>query len=669
VIYIASGTVAAVASGFTGSLEIAVAFRGILCAAASYLFMSVISAYNGTENSSPKDTADGSEILLRKHFTSDQKAEIGAVFVLVITALSGMNIIGINAGRILAAFVILAASEAFGVRGGSITYALSVFAVAIFSPDLARGIVVIAVSAVICGGFKIYGKLAVAAAFIIISTLTAVVIGVPSGSLNIFAEILIASFLFTLLPSKIYTPFVVRFRPEKYAVENFGTEHMEIFARNFCEMTENLRHAASILNNPEITGKNNSVDFHAAFGKICTNCADKNVCSMQKHIRFMHECEILESELTNNGYITAQNIHVDICDKKNLIANNINSAYNLCKFIENRATASSAIENIAISEMKCADQLFSSALVGIIAEPDSQTAHLLSAKLSEMDIKSAVTCGTDSQGYYHAEIFIYGESKVNTVDKIAKILERATGKMFESPLVTSLKGEKKSISDKRYRICFSEIYNLCLDTGVFESPAPEKISEGYSGDNHTMFEDGLGNVYYIISDGMGSGARAAVESSMTVSLLSELIKSGGDPKASIKFVKLSLQIKSSDETTATIDLLSVNRYSGAAVIYKMGAAKTMAALSGSVREYAGMSLPAGILTDNSFDAFSFNVKSGDKLAIFTDGIPESSYSKIREMLLSDGISSERAAKLIGEEKYDTDFEREDDKTLIFITVK
>jgi stage II sporulation protein E len=288
-----------------------------------------------------------------------------------------------------------------------------------------------------------------------------------------------------------------------------------------------------------------------------------------------------------------------------------------------------------------------------------------------MGIAADVCCGTDALGFYHAEIFVVGGKTVNTTDTVVKIITRSTGRILEAPLVEQLTvGQDEK---PHYRIRFSEEYKYRMDDGVFETPAPESTSEGYSGDNHTGFEDGFGNVYRIISDGMGSGARAAVESSMAVSLLSELIRNGADPLSAIKFTNLALQIKSSDETTATVDMLIFNRYSGKITIYKMGASKSFAAISGGIREYAGQSLPAGILTENEPDIFTFRADTGDKLAIFTDGISENVYPKIREMLLSDGISSERAAKIIGDFSQDKEhetyeYEREDDKTLLIISV-
>jgi stage II sporulation protein E len=652
-IYIASGMVVAAALDFSAGVLIATLFRGVLCAAACYLFMSVILSFDKTSTVN----------------STDRKGALAAVFVLAVTALAGVSYAGINAGHIAAFFAIISASTigVGGGIGGGVMYALSVCALLLYAPELAGGVAVASLAAVVCGVFRFYGKLAVTAAFITISLLTSVAVGIPTGSIYIFAEILIAAFVFVLMPERVYDRLRSLFFSRVSGVSgNNGNERVRLktFGGSFGKITENLNRAAAILNNQDIYGKNNFIDFTGLFGKICTDCAEKHYCNMRKKPRFMHECENIETELTRNGFVTARSLHIDICEKKEIIADRINKAYNLQQFTMNMRQSSTLTEETAILAVKSAQTLYSTATDSIISMPDTDISALVADKLASVGMTANVVCGTDDLSFYHAEIFIESGSTVNTCEHIYKILTRATGKTFEAPAVLNLR-------DGQFRIRFSERFCFRLEDGVFETAAPESRSDGYSGDNHAVFEDGFGNVYYILSDGMGSGARAAVESSMAVSILSELIKSGADPVSALKFTNLALQIKSSDETTATVDMLIFSRYTGKTKIIKMGAARSIAAISGSIREYAGHSLPAGILTENEADIFSLRMAAGDKLALFTDGITEAVYPKIREMLLSDGISAELSAKMIGDvssEEETSITEREDDKTLLIISV-
>jgi stage II sporulation protein E len=691
IIYIASGTVVAVAAGFTGTLELAVGFRGILSAIACYLFMVVISAFSpyltrttvdsrslkdNDNRSISNDSLRGTENHLSGNtpaFTSTlssmQKASVGAVFVLAITALSGVDIFGINLGRLCADLAILVIGGSFGVAGSAVIYALALFGMVIFSPELGRSGVMTAIAAVSSGIFAAYGKLAGAVAFTVTAMLAAVLTGVPAGSMYVFAEILIAAFIYTLVPLNVYSPLLSRLSPDMGGMDGTISLRMKFFSAVYGKLAENLGHAASILNNTPISGKNNSIDFNAVFNKNCIDCMNSADCPMRKKSHFKRQCSIIETELEDKGYVTPYNLFIEGCSQKADIAANINRAFNLSRFLENQHTTTSRIEDIATAEMKAAQNLFETALNPVIIHHDKKLSRVLEDRLSGV----TVTAGTDAAGFYHAEIYSRSDINEKDLESAVKTLALVTGRNFEKPFLQNI----SRAGDFFVRAVISQEYKFGLEHGVFETPAPERTSDGFSGDSHSIFEDGYGNAYFLISDGMGSGARAAVESSMTVSMLAELIKNGAEPIAAMDFVNLSLGIKSSDETTATVDLLCFNRYSGKTALCKMGAAKTTVVIGGAVREYEGTSLPAGILTSNESDKFTFRADKGDRFALYTDGITEDMHPKIREMLLSGGLSAERAAKIIGgvksfsgqdSDKSEQSSEREDDKTLIFIFV-
>jgi serine/threonine protein phosphatase PrpC len=461
------------------------------------------------------------------------------------------------------------------------------------------------------------------------------------------------------------------------------------------------------LNNQALNGKNNSIDFANVFTKVCENCPDFENCVMKNPKHFNRECNIYTEYLKQNGFLTPAELHINGCLYKDIIAKDINKEYNYYKYIQNSGINSGQIEEITIREMDVTRKLFESAGAGIITSPDPQTSLFIKSLLETGAKKAVVNCGFDADKNYHAEILVSSELDGRTSERITRFLSSKISKKFrEKPFKERIKwgqtGTKsgsqyggqlggqlgggfadghfvgKSVdnysgnSDSllyKYRYVYSEEYKFELAYGIFDTPAPEDLSEGYSGDSHAVFEDGFGNVAFIISDGMGSGARAAVESAMTVSLITELLEGGADPQNTLRFVNLALEIKSSDETTATADILMLNLYSGKVNLYKMGAARTIAAVSGVTREFSGTSLPAGILCDNEPDSFTFRIAEGDKIALFSDGITEECYPKLREMLLTSGISPDSAAKISAEnDRNCSEGSRTDDKTIFFVAV-
>jgi hypothetical protein len=280
------------------------------------------------------------------------------------------------------------------------------------------------------------------------------------------------------------------------------------------------------------------------------------------------------------------------------------------------------------------------------------TDTIFSRKIAASAGAVAVRAGKTRAGAVVCECIFTKVPNEDRLDRIEKTLEKLTLKDFEPPEVI---GEGKF-----WRAVYCEKAPLSLDIGAFEIP----LGGMMNGDTNVSFTDGIGNDYVLISDGMGSGIRAAIESRMTVSLLKKFIRAGVGFSEAAEFVNFLLQAKSDEEMLSTVDLLVFSRFSGECILYKMGAAVTFANLSGNTKEFIGKSLPAGILREPGADKIKFTVKGGDTVLMITDGITEENFPRCREILRTKAINPSTAARRIAEES-ETDG-RQDDKTAIFI---
>ena len=93
-----------------------------------------------------------------------------------------------------------------------------------------------------------------------------------------------------------------------------------------------------------------------------------------------------------------------------------------------------------------------------------------------------------------------------------------------------------------------------------------------SGDCYEYFADPRGFAHIILSDGMGSGGRAAVDSIMTCNFVLKLIKAGFGFDAALKFINSALLVKAGDESLATLDIGCIDLYTGTAEFLKAGGA-------------------------------------------------------------------------------------------------
>lgn len=178
-----------------------------------------------------------------------------------------------------------------------------------------------------------------------------------------------------------------------------------------------------------------------------------------------------------------------------------------------------------------------------------------------------------------------------------------------------------------------------------------------------------GSLALILSDGMGQGIRAAADSRMLVQRLRKNLKGGMTPAAAIKDVNgymLKQEHGREAESFATLDLLIIDRNSGRAKFYKMGAAASFLIRNGNVKELEMAALPIGIVARLHFTHISCRLKAGDVIVMVSDGITEADRSDIhgirlmkrlgdlfaydgkREEMCND-LSARRAARMILDE--------------------
>lgn len=151
--------------------------------------------------------------------------------------------------------------------------------------------------------------------------------------------------------------------------------------------------------------------------------------------------------------------------------------------------------------------------------------------------------------------------------------------------------------------------------GVAGTPAHQ-----VSGDVTRQFCDGVGKGYMLLCDGMGTGKPAAVDGTLAAQLTTRLLLAGFDSTAAARLVNVALNLKSQEEGSATLDLLTLNLYTGQALLFKAGAAPSFLIRKGKVRILEGNSLPIGILPQVVGSTTPLSLLPGDYLVMISDGV-------------------------------------------------
>lgn len=160
-----------------------------------------------------------------------------------------------------------------------------------------------------------------------------------------------------------------------------------------------------------------------------------------------------------------------------------------------------------------------------------------------------------------------------------------------------------------------------------------------SGDSVSVFKTGDYRMYFIISDGMGSGKKAAEESKITIKLLGDFLNAGFGVKTAIEMINSTLCLKLGDECFATIDLLSLDLMTGHAEFYKIGAAQSFVYSEGKVDTLFSASIPAGMLTGVKISAQRKHLDDGDTVIMVSDGVSEAGFTAARTEWIKKEITS------------------------------
>jgi len=136
----------------------------------------------------------------------------------------------------------------------------------------------------------------------------------------------------------------------------------------------------------------------------------------------------------------------------------------------------------------------------------------------------------------------------------------------------------------------------------------------------------------VLSDRMGSGGRAAVDSAMAAGITARLWTAGFTPAAVLQTVNAALLVKSRDESLATLDVVTIDTHTGRLDSYKAGAAATLLCSGGRVSRLDRPGLPIGILPDIVFEHSHDTLSHGDILLMLSDGALAGGVAAVEEIL-------------------------------------
>lgn len=551
-------------------------------------------------------------------FSGAEKSCLVITGSILVACASGITVFSVSPGRIFAILIILFASSVWREKGGAVSGA-AIGAVMSLLPGCGYLGGVYAAGGLVAGVFAQGGRFASACAFVLAGGVVALA---SSGGENIvptLAETAIATVIYVVVPGKVYRKLEKIFSAAPQEKRRGGggmrraivmrldvaSKAMSEVSRCVEKITRSLRGAET----PELT-----IVYSRIQNSVCRKCGLHSFCWDKNFGDTMGVFGRMAGVLQRGEELTRDKLPAHFARR--------------------------CIKSAALIDAMCGEyEKFTSGITsgqkvtqvrGIVSDQFGAVADMLSSLSEEFEqargfdreaalrIKKVIEgygvfaqdicCVTDQYDRMTVEICCRKTSGKVNCSQLTREISSVCSREFDMPGVTDMGASEL--------ITFSERAVFTVDVGACQFASSDSLP---CGDAYEYFSDGRGREIMVISDGMGTGRRAAIDGNMASGLLSQLVKAGFGFDCSLKIVNSALLLKSAEESFATLDIACLDLFTGKAQIFKAGAPATFVRKNGKAAKTEKPSLPAGILREVEFAKTEVVLDEGDIILMASDG--------------------------------------------------
>ena len=590
-------------------------------------------------------------------------AAIGIVVAFGVAALSSLSIGIFNLGIITSAVLISAVTYRFRFSGGALLGIVCALGMALASGDFIYAGLALEIGAVIGGIFAAHGRIPQAAAFLLASAATGAVLGMDETMLGFMADMLIGAVIFMALP---LNRIMHRIKPRRTGPS--ASDPTEVFAgrlelvgSTMGELKYAVEKTAETLD--KSVNRDVSSVYNSACDHICKNCRYNMKCWGDEYndsIKLMNGfIKILRegSRITPYDFIGSLGSR---CSKKQQLSDSINRKYDDFVATGQMNRRVREMRSVLTHILDTTEKLFVS-----MSEEFSNTVtydRAASLKAERVLERCGLTSPKAAARLINGNMCIeaYGDGELGcTAEELGDIMIETLQKEFDLPCILKF--------GKRVRVTVFEQATYGVKSAACQL---SRRKDGSNGDFITGYIDGKGNYYSIISDGMGSGTRARIDSAFACGLLTKLLESGVSIETAIEMLNTSLLVKSADESFATLDICQVDLYTGKTRLFKAGGADTFVRSGKKVTKISGTGLPIGIGYSTSVDIKSFTAGEDDIIIMTSDGADLTEQWLEQAFEKDSGKNLDELVKTIaGAAKFNCEKGREDDISIVALQIR
>ena len=145
---------------------------------------------------------------------------------------------------------------------------------------------------------------------------------------------------------------------------------------------------------------------------------------------------------------------------------------------------------------------------------------------------------------------------------------------------------------------------------------------------------------------MGSGFGACKESEQVIELLEQFLDAGFGRETAVKMIHSAMMMQNGGQIFSTVDLCTVNLYTGQCELLKVGASTTFVRRRDWVEAVTSTSLPLGMLRNVDYECTKKQLHSGDFVIMVSDGVLDAlpgrnAQDMMKELILQINTSNSR----------------------------
>lgn len=533
-------------------------------------------------------------------------------------AFSHISVSGISLGRILGVLLLLAAAFYGGEAGGSMTGAALGLVMGLGDKSMACVLAGYAFGGLIAGFFAPLGRFGCTVAFLLANAVACINLGSSQQVIVGLYEVVAATVIFMLLPEKLLCRLSAVFAPARQSAKVLpgaggAASRLLAAAQALREVSKTVSNVGDRLES--LAGNDISSVYTGAGDIVCAKCGMKMYCWGTAYNDTMDSLNTMTPALRKNRRLTREDVphhFAGRCCRLGELLECVNRRF--AEFTaERRAGRSVAQMRGLLSE-----QL--EGLASFLGDLGKDASGAQRVRLPGDAVRSALSscglaaleteCSLDERGCMAVEAVVErGVKAAVNRDMLLSGLKGACGRTFDGPFLAS--------TEKMMTLTFRQKPGL---SAAFGKSQICKTGERLCGDASDCYVDESGKAVMMVSDGMGCGGAAAVDSNLAVGIMTRLLRSGFGFDAAMSVVGSAMMLKSGEESFATLDIVCIDLFTGQTDFFKAGAPPTYIRRCGRAERIHQSSMPVGILRGARLERSGTHLRRGDLVVMVSDGV-------------------------------------------------